>query len=163
MEVPRLVVELELQLLAYSTATAMEDLNHVCKLHHSSQQCLTSDPLTEGRDQTHILMDTSRICFCCTTMGTPPCIFWFPLFISLPDYLDSIFYFILSLPHAYVLNLFILFLQTAYLLLENPEYITPLFYCATSGFALGDYFFFYQLVGFTASLCVSYFFFISQN
>ena len=28
-------------------------------------------PLSETRDQTHILMDTSRIPFCCTTTGTP--------------------------------------------------------------------------------------------
>ena len=38
MEVPRLGVELELQLLATATATAMPDLSHICKLHHSSQQ-----------------------------------------------------------------------------------------------------------------------------
>ena len=36
MEVPRLSVELELQLLAYTSATAMPDLSHVCDLHHSS-------------------------------------------------------------------------------------------------------------------------------
>ena len=39
-EVPRLAVELELQLLAYTTATAMWDLSHVCDLHHSSHQIL---------------------------------------------------------------------------------------------------------------------------
>ena len=39
MEVPRLGVESELQLLAYTTATAMLDLSCVCDLHHSSQQC----------------------------------------------------------------------------------------------------------------------------
>ena len=32
MEVPRLGSELELQLLAYTTATAMQDLSHVCNL-----------------------------------------------------------------------------------------------------------------------------------
>ena len=36
MEVPRPGVELELQLLAYATATAMPDLRSVCDLHHSS-------------------------------------------------------------------------------------------------------------------------------
>ena len=36
MEVPRLGVELELQLPAYTTV--MQDPNHVCSLHHSSQQ-----------------------------------------------------------------------------------------------------------------------------
>ena len=38
MEIPRLGVEVELQLLAYTTATAIQDLSQVCKLHHSSQQ-----------------------------------------------------------------------------------------------------------------------------
>ena len=38
MEVPRLGVESELQLLAYTTATAMQDPSHVWDLHHSSQQ-----------------------------------------------------------------------------------------------------------------------------
>ena len=36
MEVPRLVVELELQLQAYTTATEMPELNRICGLHHSS-------------------------------------------------------------------------------------------------------------------------------
>jgi len=39
MEVPRLQVESELQLLAYTTATATRDLSHICDLHHNSQQC----------------------------------------------------------------------------------------------------------------------------
>ena len=36
MEVPRLGIESELQLLAYATATAMSELSHVCDLRHSS-------------------------------------------------------------------------------------------------------------------------------
>ena len=39
MEVPRLGVELELQLSAYTTATAMRDLSCICDLSHSLQQC----------------------------------------------------------------------------------------------------------------------------
>ena len=35
-EVPRLGVESELQLSAYTTTTATPDPSHVCKLHHSS-------------------------------------------------------------------------------------------------------------------------------
>ena len=50
MEVPRLGVHLELQLLAYTTATATSDLSHVCKLHHSSQQRQILNPLSEARD-----------------------------------------------------------------------------------------------------------------
>ena len=38
MEVPSLGVESELQLPAYTTATAMWDPSHVCNLHHSSWQ-----------------------------------------------------------------------------------------------------------------------------
>ena len=41
MEVPRLGVKSELQLPAYSTATATQDPSHVCNIHHSSQQCQT--------------------------------------------------------------------------------------------------------------------------
>ena len=39
MEVPRLGVELELQLLAYAITTATPDLSRVCILHQGSQQC----------------------------------------------------------------------------------------------------------------------------
>ena len=38
MEIPRLGVESELQLSAYTTATAMPDPSWICDLHHSSQQ-----------------------------------------------------------------------------------------------------------------------------
>ena len=60
MEVPRLGMESELQLLAYTTtATATPDLSCICKLCHSLQQCWIPNPLSETRDQTCILMDTS--------------------------------------------------------------------------------------------------------
>ena len=62
MEVPRLAVESELQLLAYTTATAVPDLSCVCDLHHSSWQHQILNPLGENRDWTCILMDTSRVC-----------------------------------------------------------------------------------------------------
>ena len=45
MEVPRLGVQLELYLLAYTTTAAMQDTSHVCDLHHSSQQCWILNPL----------------------------------------------------------------------------------------------------------------------
>ena len=38
--VPGLGVELELQLLAYTTATATSDLSRVCELHHSNARSL---------------------------------------------------------------------------------------------------------------------------
>ena len=59
MEVPMLGVKSELQLLAYSTATAMPDPSHVCNLHHSS--CWILNPLSEARDRTSVLMDTSQV------------------------------------------------------------------------------------------------------
>ena len=64
MEVLRLGVKLELQLLVYATATATatRDLSHVCELHHSSWQCQIPNLLSEARDQTHILMNISQIC-----------------------------------------------------------------------------------------------------
>ena len=51
LEVPRLSGQTELQLLAYTTA-------------HGNDRSPTH------RDQIFIVMDTSWICFCCTTMGT---------------------------------------------------------------------------------------------
>ena len=50
MEVPRLGVESELQLLAYTTAAAMQNLSHVCDLHPSSRQHQIPNPLSEARD-----------------------------------------------------------------------------------------------------------------
>ena len=61
MEVPRLEVELELQLLAYATVTAMQDLSYIYDLCHSSWQCRILNPLNEVRDRTHNLMDTSWV------------------------------------------------------------------------------------------------------
>ena len=61
MEVPRQEVESELHLVASTTATAMPDSSHICKLHHSSWQCPILNPLTKARDRTHILMDTSWV------------------------------------------------------------------------------------------------------
>ena len=62
-EVPRLGVKLELQLPAYATVTAMQDLRHTCDLYYGTWQYWIPDPLREARDRTHILMDTSQIHF----------------------------------------------------------------------------------------------------
>ena len=70
-EVSRLGVKSELQLLAYTTATAMEDVSRVCDLHHSSQQCRILNSLSVARDQTRNLMDTSRVCSLWATVRTP--------------------------------------------------------------------------------------------
>ena len=58
MEVPRLGVELELQLPAYTTATATADLSHIYILSLSLWQLGILNPLSKGRDQTLILTDT---------------------------------------------------------------------------------------------------------
>ena len=71
MEVPRLGIELELQLPVYTIAIATPVLSRVCNIYHSSWQCWIPDPLNEAGDQTHILMDTSQIHLRCTTVGTP--------------------------------------------------------------------------------------------
>ena len=60
-EVLRLGVESEPQLLAYTTATAMPDLNHVCDLYHSSWQCQILNPLSRARDWTRVLMGSGRV------------------------------------------------------------------------------------------------------
>ena len=52
MEIPRLGVELELHLLAYTTAIAMRDPSLVCNLHHSSQQRWIPNPLGKARIRT---------------------------------------------------------------------------------------------------------------
>ena len=60
-EVPRLGVKSELQLPAYTTATAIQDLSLVCDLHHSSQQGQILNPLSKARDRTRNLMGPGRI------------------------------------------------------------------------------------------------------
>ena len=72
MEVPGLGDELELQPPAYATATAMQDPNHICDLHHSSQQCCILNPLSEARDQTSILTETSQVLHLWSHSGNSP-------------------------------------------------------------------------------------------
>ena len=59
--VPRLGVKLELQLQAYTTATATEDPSHICNLCRSLWQYWILNLLSETKDQKHILMDTCRV------------------------------------------------------------------------------------------------------
>ena len=58
MEVPRLGIKSELQLPAYTTATALLDLSHIYDLHHSFWQCWILNLLGKFRDRTCILRDT---------------------------------------------------------------------------------------------------------
>ena len=70
MEVPRLGVQSELQLLAYATAIATRDPS-IWNLHHSSRQRRILNPLNEARDQTRNLIVPSQIHFSCATTETP--------------------------------------------------------------------------------------------
>ena len=63
-DVPRLGLKSELQLLVYTTAIPMPDPSCICDPHHSSRQHQILNPLSEGRDCTHVLMDTSRVHYC---------------------------------------------------------------------------------------------------
>ena len=58
-EIPRPGVELELQLPAYASATAMPDPSSNCDLRHSSGQCWILNALSEVEDWTYILMVSS--------------------------------------------------------------------------------------------------------
>ena len=75
MEVPRLGAELELQLSAYTTATATREPRHIFDLHHGSWQHWIPNLPSKARDQTHTLMGTSWIRFHCATTGTSPMAF----------------------------------------------------------------------------------------
>ena len=52
MEIPWLGIYLELELLAYTTATATWYLRLIYDLHHSSRQCQMLNPLSDARDGT---------------------------------------------------------------------------------------------------------------
>ena len=71
MEVLRLGVESELQLLAYATATAVLDPSCICDLHDSSKQCRILNPIIKARGQTPVLVDTSWVHYCRAMTGTP--------------------------------------------------------------------------------------------
>ena len=58
MDVPRLGIESELRLLAYTITTAILDLSCIYDLHCSLCQHWILNPLNKARDQTCILMDT---------------------------------------------------------------------------------------------------------
>ena len=70
MEVPRLGVESELQLLAYTTVTAVQNPSLILHLRPIPQLMTMPDPQPIGRGQ-GLNLDTSWIIFCCATMGTP--------------------------------------------------------------------------------------------
>ena len=73
MDVPRLGTEWELQLPAYTIAAATWASKPHLRSTPQPQQCRIPNPLIKTRDQTHILTDTSWICFRCAVVGNPCC------------------------------------------------------------------------------------------
>ena len=61
MEVPRLEVKSELQLPAYTTVTAASDPSQICDLCRSSWERQILSILSEARDPTHLLVETSLV------------------------------------------------------------------------------------------------------
>ena len=90
MEIPGLGFEPEMQLPAYITDTAMDDLSCICDIHHSSRQHWILKPQNKGRDWTHILIDNSWVCNLLSHMRTPSWFYfkckqlvgwnWYPLY-----------------------------------------------------------------------------------
>ena len=72
MEVPRLGVESELELPA--TAMATGDLSGICNLLRSLRQRGILNPLSEARDQTRNLRDTSQVRY--ILKGSPWLLHW---------------------------------------------------------------------------------------
>ena len=79
MEAPRTGVQPELQLLAYTTATAMWGPSHICNLYHSSWQHQILNPLDGVRDQP-MSSYTSQVHYCWAITGTPEKPVFHPLF-----------------------------------------------------------------------------------
>ena len=75
-EVPRLGVKSELQLPDYTTATTTLDPSRLWDLQ--SWQCWILNSLSGARDQTHVLMGTSQVCYCWATVGMLVMLFLFP-------------------------------------------------------------------------------------
>lgn len=62
MEVLRLGIKQVLQLPAYVTAIATQDLNHICKPYQSCGDAgLILNPLSKAKDEIRILMDISWV------------------------------------------------------------------------------------------------------
>ena len=69
MEVPRLGVQSELELEAYTTSMTTWNLSCIYDLCCNSRWIL--NPLSEARDWTWVLMDTSWVRYCWAPRGTP--------------------------------------------------------------------------------------------
>ena len=129
-EVPRLGVTSELQLPAYTTATAKWDLSCVCDLNQRSWQCLILNPLSKARDWTSVLMDASQVHFCWATTGTPDVYFLTELF-KVPRKL-FIQFCLISISVIYMCNILISIFNSYTFLISMLDY----FYLEITLFAL---------------------------
>ena len=82
----RLGVEVELQLPAYTTATATPDPSRICDLHHSSQQCRIPDPPREARDRACSLRIQVRFISAVPQQNSPKHFFLTLYFEIIPDF-----------------------------------------------------------------------------
>ena len=110
MEFPRLGVESELQLPAYTTATATGNPSRICNLHHSSRQHQIPEPLSKAWGRTQVLIDTSWIRFRGATGELPGQLVFFllivqpqPLLVGPPGLRQPLTSFLLS-PLCYALG-----------------------------------------------------------
>ena len=138
-EVPRLGVKSELQLPAYDTATATQDLSWVCNLHHSSRHLRILNPLSKAMDRTRNLMVPGWIHFHCATTGYffRSYTFWWVIFSFTSKYLKFILSHVLF--RGVVFNLQIIkdfqlsfqyFLVQFHCGWEYKLYVCSLFFCA---------------------------------
>ena len=106
-EIPRLGVESELQVLGWATAISMQDLSHICDLYHSSWQYQILNPLNKAWYQTWILMDISQVCHPWTTIRTPKWDFFYFFWYILLVWRNTTDFCILILCFAVLQNSFI--------------------------------------------------------
>ena len=101
MEIPRLGVESEMQLLSYATAT--QGLSHVCDLCQSVQQHQILHLLSKARDRSCILMDASGACNLLNHKRDASLSFVKSAF-SLLSWLEDFHYFIFQVTHLLFLH-----------------------------------------------------------
>ena len=111
--------QIRAQLLVCIATSAIPDPSCFCNLHSSLRQCQILNPLSEARNQTHILTHYVRFLTHCATMGTPFILFYFILFYFILFYF-ILFFFILF---YFILFYFILFYFISLILrlLLEPE------------------------------------------
>ena len=112
----------------------------ICDLHHGSWQCQILNPLSETRDQTCNLMDTSWIRFSwatmgtpavrvlthCTTLGTPSSLFFFFIFVLFLSFFFFFFFFgSLCCCCSLAINLHLSLLECGSRSTSPPPYVRP--------------------------------------